>query len=288
MIEEVIISTLILGGLYALLSLGFAMIQGVARIMNFAHGALYMVTAYLIIQFVALGLGASIIVSSIAIIIITLILYRLFIGPMREKESEAALVTLALAMIFQEVVKLVWGPEFKSVPSLVSGYVTILGVRVVNQKLLALVAAAGFFLLLWVFVSRSKRGKGIRAVAQNMEVARLVGVNVRQVFMISMGISAFLAGLAAIFFAPLNVISPTEWTILFQAFPVLVLGGMGNLKGAFVASFLIAFIEKVVEFYIAGGYAMEIVTFAIMAVILFVRPTGLFGKKMSAGGTGLL
>jgi len=187
-------------------------------------------------------------------------------------------------MIFQEVVKLVWGPEFKSVPSLVSGYVTILGVRVVNQKLLSLVAAAFFFSLLFVFVTWTKRGKGIRAVAQNMEVARLVGVNVRQVFMISMGISAFLAALAAIFFAPLNVISPVEWTILFQAFPVLVLGGMGNLKGAFVASFLIAFIEKVVEFYIAGGYAMEIVTFAIMAVILFVRPTGLFGKKLGSGG----
>lgn len=287
MIEEVIISTLILGGLYALLSLGFAMIQGVARIMNFAHGALYMLTAYLIISFVPLGLGASIIVSLITIVIVALILYRLFIGPMREKESEAALVTLALALIFQEVVKLVWGPEFKSVPSLVSGYVTILGVRVVNQKLLALAAAVVLFLVLWVFVTRTKQGKGIRAVAQNMEVARLVGVNVRRVFMISMGISALLAGLAAVFFAPLGVVSPTAWTILFQVFPVLVLGGLGNLKGAFVASFIIAFIEKVVEFYIAGGYAMEIVTFAIMAAILFVKPTGLFGKKLGAGDTGV-
>jgi branched-chain amino acid transport system permease protein len=287
LIEEVIISTLILGGLYALLSLGFAMIQGVARIMNFAHGALYMLTAYLIISFVPLGLGASIIVSLITIVIVALILYRLFIGPMREKESEAALVTLALALIFQEVVKLVWGPEFKSVPSLVSGYVTILGVRVVNQKLLALAAAVVLFLVLWVFVTRTKQGKGIRAVAQNMEVARLVGVNVRRVFMISMGISALLAGLAAVFFAPLGVVSPTAWTILFQVFPVLVLGGLGNLKGAFVASFVIAFIEKVVEFYIAGGYAMEIVTFAIMAAILFVKPTGLFGKKLGVGDTGV-
>ncbi len=287
MFEEVIISTLILGGLYALLSLGFAMIQGVARIMNFAHGALYMVTAYLLIQFAFLGMGASIVISGVAIVILTLILYRLFIGPMREKESEAALITLALAMIFQEVVKLIWGPEFKSVPYLVSGYVTILGVRVVNQKLLALVFASLFFVLLWGFVTYTKRGKGIRAVAQNMEVARLVGVNVREVFMISMGVSAVFAALAAVFFAPLDVISPTQWTILFQAFPVLVLGGLGNLKGAFIASFVIAFIEKVIEFYVAGGYAMEIVTFTIMAVILLIKPTGLFGKKLVTGGTGV-
>jgi branched-chain amino acid transport system permease protein len=285
--EQVIIATLSLGGLYALLSMGFALILGVARIMNFAHGALYMVAAYLIIQFAPLGLGVSYLISLVAIAVISLILYRLFIGPMREKESEAALVTVALALIFQELVKFTWGPEFKSVPSLVSGYATLLGVRITNQKLLALLAASVIFLFLWIFINWTKLGKGVRAVAQNMEVARLVGVNVRQVFMITMGISAVLAGLAAVFFAPLNVVSPIEWTILFQAFPVIVLGGLGSLKGAFVASFIMAFIEKMVEFYIAGGYAMELVSFAIMVIILLVRPTGLFGKKISAGVTGL-
>ena len=268
--------------------MGFALIMGVARIMNFAYGALYMVTGYLIIQFAALGLGVSYLISLVAIAVISLILYRLFIGPMREKESEAALVTVALALIFQELVKFTWGPEMDSVPTLVGrGFVTLLGVRVTNNKVLALVAASVIFLVLWVFINRTKQGKGIRAVAQNMEVARLVGVNVRQVFMISMGISAVLAGLAAVFFAPLSVISPTEWTILFQAFPVIVLGGLGSLKGAFVASFVMAFIEKMVEFYVAGGYTMEIVSFAIMVIILLVRPTGLFGKRISAGVTGL-
>jgi len=287
LIEEVIISGLILGGLYALLSLGFALIRGVARIMNLAHGALYMLTAYFIFSLLPLGLGTAIIISLISIIPITLVIYKLLIGPMREKEAEAALVTLALALVFQEAVKLIWGPELKSIPYIISGYVTILGVRVVSQKLLVLVAVAVVVSFLWFFVNRTKRGKGVRAVAQNMEVARLVGVNVRGVFMISMGVSALLAGLAAVFFTPLYVISPTEWSILFQAFPVLVLGGLGNLKGAFVASFVMAFIEKIVEFYIAGGYAMEIVSFAIMAAILFIRPTGLFSKsKSSERGSG--
>ncbi len=286
MIEEVVISTLILGGLYALLSLGFSLISGVARIMNLAHGALYMLTAYFIYSLLSLGLGTSIIISLVLIVLITLIIYKLLIGPMREKEAKAALVTLALALVFQESVKLIWGPEFKSIPYLISGYVTLLGVRVVSQKLLALGVTAVLVSVLWFFVMRTKLGKGIRAVAQNMEVARLVGINVRRVFMISMGISALLAGLAAVFFAPLYVVSPTQWTILFQAFPVIVLGGLGSLKGTFIASFVMAFIEKIVEFDVAGGYAARIISFVIMAVILLVRPTGLFGKSGSGGGSG--
>jgi len=286
LIEEIVISGLILGGLYALLSLGFSLIRGVARIMNLAHGALYMLTAYLIYSLLYLGLGTAIIISLVLIVLITLIIYKLLIGPMREKEAKAALVTLALALVFQESVKLIWGPEFKSIPYLISGYVTLLGVRVVSQKLLALVAAAGLVLVLWFFVMRTKIGKGIRAVAQNMEVARLVGINIRRVFMISMGLSALLAGLAAVFFAPLYVVSPTQWTILFQAFPVIVLGGLGSLKGSFIASFVMSFIEKIVEFYVAGGYAAGVVSFVIMAVILLVRPTGLFGKSRSGGGSG--
>ena len=284
LIEDVVISALILGGLYALLSLGFSLISGVARIMNLAHGALYMLTAYLIYALLFLGLGIAIIISLTLVVLFALIIYKLFIGPMREKGAEAALVTLALALVVQESVKLIWGPEFKSIPSVISGSVTILGVGVTNQRLLALGAAAVLVSILWFVVMRTKPGKGIRAVAQNMEVARLVGINIRRVFMFSMGISALLAGFAAVFFAPLNVVSSTMWTILFQAFPVIVLGGLGSLKGSFIASFVMAFVDKIVEFYIIAGYGAEIVSFVIMAVILLVRPTGLFGKSSSGGG----
>jgi branched-chain amino acid transport system permease protein len=101
LIEEVLLSGLILGGLYALLSLAFALIRGVARIMNLAHGALYMLTAYLVYSLLFLGLPTAIIVSLISIVLIAFIIYRLIIGPMREKEAETALVTLALALTLQ-------------------------------------------------------------------------------------------------------------------------------------------------------------------------------------------
>ncbi len=280
MIEEIAIGGLILGGLYALMALGFSLILGVARIMNLAHGAFYMLTAYVIYSFLSLGLGIAIVISLVSIVLVSLVVYKVLIGPMREKEAEAALVTLALALVFQECVKLIWGPEFKSIPYVVSGYVTLLGVRVVNQKLLALAVAIVLVLVLWLFIKRTKPGKAIRAVAQNIEVARLVGINITGVLMMSMGISALLAGFAAVLFAPLDVMSPTQWTVLLQAFPVIVLGGLGSLKGSVFAAFIIAFIEKIIEFTLGGGYLMQTVTFVIMLIILLIRPTGMFGKSL--------
>jgi len=280
LIEEIIISGLILGGLYCLMSIGFSLIHGVARVMNLAHGALYMLTAYLIYSLLSLGLGPAIIISLIVTVLFSLIIYKLLIGPLREKESRAAIVTLALALIFQESVKLIWGPEFQSIPSVTTGYVTIIGVRVVNQKLLSLIVAIILVAILWVFIRQTKQGKAIRAVAQNMEVAKLVGINITRVFMLSMGISALLAGFAAVLFAPVYVVSPNSWTILFSSFPVIVLGGLGSIKGSCIASFIIAFIEKILEFTVGGGYIVPTVTFAIMLVVLLIRPSGLFGKPI--------
>lgn len=279
MIEEIIVSSLILGGLYALLSLGFSLIRGVAKIMNFAHGAFYMLAGYMIFSALYLGLGVAIVISTTLIIVVSLIAYRLIIGPLREKESESALITFALALLIQEIVKLVWGPDYKSIPYMISGYVSIIGVRVVSQKVLALIAAIICVTVLFLFIKKSRVGKATRAVSQNIEVARLVGINVTWVLMISMAISALLAAIAAVFFAPLTVLSPNDWSILFHFMPVIVLGGLGNLKGTAVASFVIAFIEKTVEFTIGGGYLMQTVTFGIMLLVLFIKPGGLFGKS---------
>jgi branched-chain amino acid transport system permease protein len=277
MIEQILVSTFILGGLYCLLALGFSLIFGVAKVMNFAHGAFYMLTAYFIYSLLFAGLEIAIPISLILIVITSFIVYELLIKPMHEKEMRAAVVTLGLVFVLQEGVKLVYGPEFKSIPYLITGYVTILGVRIVSQKLLAAITAIVLVAALYIFIRRTKQGKAIRAVAQNMEVARLVGINVSRVVMMTMGISALLAGVAAVLFAPVYIVSPTEWSILFRAFPVIILGGLGSIRGMLAASFLIAGIEKIVEYNIGGGYIVPTITFSLMLIILLVRPSGLFG-----------
>jgi branched-chain amino acid transport system permease protein len=280
MIEEIFVSSLILGGLYCLLALGFSLIFGVAKVMNFAHGGFYMLTAYFIysLLFAVPQLSIAIPVSLILIVMVSIVVYKLLIGPMHEKEMTAAVVTLGLVLLMQESVKLVYGPEMQSLPYIITGYVTLLGVRVGNQKLLALITAVVTVTVLWFFIRRTKQGRAIRAVAQNMEVARLVGINISRVTMLSMGISALLAGIAAVLFAPVYIVSPTEWTILFRAFPVIILGGLGSLRGMLVASFVLAGIEKTVEFTIGGGYIVPVITFSLMLIILLVRPSGLFGN----------
>ena len=277
MIEQILVSTFILGGLYCLLALGFSLIFGVAKVMNFAHGAFYMLTAYFIYSLLFAGLEIAIPISLILIVITSFIVYELLIKPMHEKEMRAAVVTLGLVLVLQEVVRLVYGPEFKSIPYIITGYVTILGVRIVSQKLLAAITAIVLVAALYMFIRRTKQGKAIRAVAQNMEVARLVGINVSRVVMMTMGISALLAGVAAVLFAPVYIVSPTEWSILFRAFPVIILGGLGSLRGMLAASFLIAGIEKIVEYTIGGGHIVPTITFSLMLIILLVRPSGLFG-----------
>ena len=277
MIEEILVNTFILGGLYCLLALGFSLVFGVAKVMNLAHGGFYMLTAYFIYSLLFAGLEIAIPISLILILITSFIVYKLLIEPMQAKEMRAAVVTLGLALMLQEGVKLVFGPEFKSISYIITGYVTILGVRIVSQKLLAAITAIVLVAVLYIFVRRTKQGKAIRAVAQNIEVARLVGINVSRVVMMSMGISALLAGVAAILFAPVYIVSPLEWSILFRAFPVIILGGLGSLRGMLVASFVIAGIEKIIEFTIGGGYIVPTITFSLMLIILLVRPSGLFG-----------
>ena len=280
LIDEIIVNGLILGGLYSLLALGFSLIRGVARVCNLAHGALYMLTAYLIYSLLFLGMGLSIAISLILVILVSLLIYRTLIGPLREKEARVATITLGTAIVFQELVKIIWGPGIKSIPALIEGYTFILGVRVVYQKLLPLFISVIIVVCLWIFINRTRLGKAVRAVAQNLEVAQLVGINVQRIFMLSMAISALLAGFAAVIFAPVYYVSPEGWTILFRTFPVLVLGGLGSLKGSVLAAFIIAFTEKIVEFNFGGGYLVQTVTFAVMLAIIFIKPSGLFGKPV--------
>jgi branched-chain amino acid transport system permease protein len=268
-----------LGGLYALLSIGFALITGVAKVFNLAHGSLYMLCAYSIYSLLFLGLGTAIVISLILTIITGFVIFQFFIYPLKKKNFGSAIVTFSLALLIQALVNIIWGPQIISNPTLITGHTIILGHTVTNQKLLSLIVTIILVVILGLFINRTKTGKSIKAVAQNMDVAKLVGINIRNTFLISMGISAVLAGFAAVLFAPVNSVSPTSWTILFQTFPVIVLGGLGSLKGALVGAFVISFTEKIIEFNVGAGYLPQIVTFALMLIIIFIKPSGLFGKK---------
>src|SRR4030066_2484127 len=193
---NIIITGLITGSMLALLAIGFSLIFGVARIVNIAHTAFYMVAAYCI-YIVTHKMGFHPLWGMVAAIVLVtllgLISYKIFINPIREHEGAVLIATIALAMAFQEIMALVFTGTYLSVPSLVKGYLPILGVKVFYQTLLTFCVAMLIMAVLWVLLMRTQLGLAIRSTAQDKEVATLMGINESQVAMMTMGLSVGLA-----------------------------------------------------------------------------------------------
>ena len=282
LIIDIIVSGLISGSVYALLAIGFSLIFGVARIVNFAHTAFYMVAAYCI-YVVTQKMGFHPMWGMVAAIVLVTLLgiisYKVLINPIREHEGAVLIATIALAMIFQEVMSMIFTGTYLSVPSLVKGYFTILGVKVFFQQLLTFCAALLVMAVLWVLLMRTKLGLAIRSTAQDREVANLMGINEARVAMMTMGISVGLAAFTGAIVVPLTILQPHMWMHpLIMMMAVVVLGGLGSLKGSFLGAYILGFAEALVVFLAPmGAYLKGSVALSVMIVVLLIRPEGLFG-----------
>jgi branched-chain amino acid transport system permease protein len=241
-----------------------------------------MVAAYCI-YFVTHKMGFHPIWGMVAAIVLVtlmgLISYKLFIKPIREHEGAVLIATIAMAMAFQEVMSLIFTGTYLSVPSLIKGYFVILGVKVFYQQLLTLCAALLVLTVLWVLLMKTKLGLAIRSTAQDREVANLMGINEAQVAMMTMGLSVGLAALTGAVVVPLTILSPHMWMHpLIMMMAVVVLGGLGSLKGSFIGAFILGFAEALVVFLAPmGAYLKGSVALSVMIVVLLIRPEGLFG-----------
>ena len=282
MILDIIISTLINGSVYALLAVGFSLIFGVARIVNIAHTAFYMLAAYgIFLGTHKLGLN-PVLAMLIAIVLVTLtglICYKLFIDPIREHEGAVLIATIALAMVFQEIMLIFFGGDFRGVPSLVEGYLTILGVKVSYQQLLTVFVALLVLAGVWVFLMKTRMGLAIRSTANDREVANLMGMNESNVALLTMGVSVGLAAFSGAVVVPLAIVNPFMWMgPLIMMMAAVVLGGLGSIKGSFVGAYILGFAQSLVVFLIPmGAYLKGSVALSIMILVLLIRPEGLFG-----------
>jgi branched-chain amino acid transport system permease protein len=282
MIADIILTTLINGSTYALLAIGFSLIFGVARIVNIAHTAFYMVAAYCIF-YGTHRLGVHPVLAMLMAIILVMVLgwicYRLFIEPIREHEAAVLIATIALAMVFQEIVMLIFTGDFRTVPPLVPGYLEFSGIKIANQQLLTIAAAAVILAGVWTFLARTRLGLAIRTTAQDREVANLMGMNEARVAMLTLMISVGLAALTGAVVLPLSVLNPHMWMgPLIMMMAVVVLGGLGSLKGSFAGAYILALSEALVVFFIPkGAFLRESVALSIMILVLLLRPEGLFG-----------
>ncbi len=282
MLLDILISTLINGSAYALLAVGFSLIFGVARIVNIAHTAFYMLAAYCIYygtQKLGLEPALCMLAAVIPVTLIGLLSYRLFIDPIREHEGAVLIATIALAMAMQEIMLLLFSGDFLGVPSLVEGYRVVFGVKIAYQQLLTFGVAVLVLVAVWALLLKTRLGLAIRSTAQDREVANLMGMNESRVAMITMGVSVGLAAFTGAVIAPLAIVNPFMWMHpLIMMMAVVVLGGMGSIKGSFIGAFILGLAEALVVFLIPmGAYLKGSVALSIMILVLLIRPEGLFG-----------
>jgi branched-chain amino acid transport system permease protein len=270
-------------GIYALMAVGVALIYGVGRIINFAHGAFYTLGAYLTYVYavrVGLGwwVGAALAILSVAGIAIAF--DRFLIEPIREREIIVWIMTFAFAFAVRELIVLVFGARPYSIPAFVPGSVDVLGQSIAAQRLLVVAASVVALGLLWGFLYRTRTGKALRAVAQNRTGAHLVGIPVPRAHAAVMAISAGLAALAGIVISPITVLTPDMGLEpLLMAFTIVIFGGIGSLKGSLLAALIVGYAGALVSFL----WAPELVTFMALVVVfsvILVRPTGLFGLSV--------
>jgi branched-chain amino acid transport system permease protein len=279
MVDDIIINGLTTGGVYALLALGFALIFGVARIINLAHTAFYMLAVYALSQEYSLNVVASAALAVAIVPVLGIVSYKLVIERIREHETSVLIATIALAIIVQEALLKSYGGHYRGVQALIGGYATILGVKVSHQQLLTLGVVFLVLLLTWIVLMRTRLGIAIRATAQDREVANLMGMNVSRVGMMTMGVAVVLASIGGVMVAPLWTVEPHMWLHpLVMVLAIVVLGGLGSIKGSFVAAFLIGFVETTVVYAKPEwAYLRGAISLSIMLIVLLVRPEGLFG-----------
>ena len=274
MFQDILVTGLVNGSAYALLAIGFSLIFGVARIVNVAHTAFYMLAAYcLYALLVQAGLGAPLsgVLAVASVTVLSVICYRLVIEPVRQHEAAVLIATIALALIFQETVLRIFGGSYLGIPSAVDGVSQVFGITIPKQRLLILAVAAAMLGGTWILLYRTRFGIAVRATANDLEVANLMGMNVNRVAMATVGISV---ALAAVF-----VVDPFMWLPpLVTVLSTVVLGGLGSIQGSVIGALVIGYVEAITVFVLPqGAFLKGAVALTLMVIVLLVRPEGFFG-----------
>ncbi len=281
-----IVNALIQGGFFALWAVGLVLVFGVMGVVNFAHGELVMVGAYCIWVLHAQYSTPYLVSLTCAIVLVMLIglaMERFLFRPKREDVLGGLINSIGVLFILQVVAHLVGGTgPAKQVPPPFAGTL-IIGdlLRLPYQRLFALSVSAAALIVLFYFLTRTRLGWSLRAVALDREAAALQGININRTSMIAIGVSGALAGLAGALMAPMTNIYPhMGHNVIITSFIVTIVGGIGSLSGAVLAAFLYAFLHTFVTAYVSGTLA-TMCGLLIMVLVLIVKPTGLMGQRVS-------
>jgi branched-chain amino acid transport system permease protein len=286
-IVEFLILGIVLGGIYALFSTGLTLIFGVLDVINVAHGEFFAIGGYIVFAAVVL-LHLSPVLGIVAAtggsFLLGLAIYPLLIKPLKQRLGRRPqgplflVLTLGLSTFLQSTLLAIGGGDYLRVPAYVRGMLDLGFTAVSYQRLLLLAVAAVSLAALFLFLHFHRQGMAIRAVALNPDAAQAVGINLGMIFTLALALGVGLAGMAGGLIAPLfNVYPAVGFAFTIKAFAITILGGLGNLAGALLASFVIAIVETLSVLVIPSQW-QNVIAFAIMILVLLVRPQGLLGR----------
>lgn len=282
-----LISGLSLGSIYAMIALGYTMVYGIAKMLNFAHGDIIMVGAFSVIVGVynlslppIIACAFSIIVCMVFGIVIERIAYK----PLRKAEPLTVLITaIGISYFLQSLALLTFGSTQKSFPSVINIKPLNIGELVIRGESIAtLIIGFIVMVLLTIFIQKTKIGKAMRAVSEDKEAAELMGISVNKTITITFAIGSALAGVAGIFFgSTYGFIGPYTGSMPgIKAFVAAVFGGIGSIPGAMIGGILLGVLENLSKAYISTELSDAIV-FGVLIFVLVLKPTGLLGKKIT-------
>lgn len=278
-----------MGSIYALVALGYTMVYGIIKLINFAHGDFIMVACFMLYTFIIL-LKLPAILGIILAILITIILgvltEKVAYRPLRKKRSPSitALITaIAVSLILENLFQLMYGSSSKMYPDLIKQQTYNIGkISVNNISIITILVSVATMLLLTIFIKKTKMGKAMRAVSENSDASRLMGIDVDKTISLTFAIGTFLAGIAAVmYYMKYLKIEPFLGSALgLYAFVAAVVGGIGSIPGACVGGFLIGLIKVLPNILGINNSYADIFLFGLLILILIFKPTGIFGKNV--------
>jgi branched-chain amino acid transport system permease protein len=272
----------VFGAALGLLALGLTVIFGLLGVMNFAHGELYMLGAYAGITVIGVtqSFWIALVAAPVIIGVVGALTEVATLRPLYRREPLYGLIlTFGLALVFREGIRQIFGGEMRRILPPLPGSVPLLGMQYPTYRLFLLVASLAVLLAIWLFFTRTRAGILVRAAVQDAEMLDGLGVNVPWVFTLTFAGSAALAALAGVLLAPVFTVYPQMGVeMILLAFIVVILGGMGSMGGSVLAALVIGVTQSLFSLWM-NPQRVAIAIFAIMIVVLVVRPRGFFGRE---------
>jgi len=289
-IQDLLITGLLRGGLYASMAVGLALVFGVMNICHFAHGEYYVLGAYCAyFAFVTLSLNPilSLIVASAFSFLAGAITEKLLFYPLRQRSKgewimNAFLLTAGLSVVLQNIYRVIFGMKYRGITQYWKTSFQLFGICIPADRVIAFAIALATIAALWVFLQKTRTGRAIRAVSQDENGAKLVGINLDRIQTLTFALGSMLAGLGGASMLSLSPAYPFAGNKpLISSWFVVTIVGLGNVEGAIVGGFIVGIFESVSFFFLGSGW-QDVASLVLLILLLLFKPTGLFGTQIKS------